>query len=208
MPDQLIIEHCSPTLAGLKTGNLFSVRIKGKENSYREIRSLNKILTKYGLRAIPVRCTEEFALIYLYRPEFLSRDLSDPEAVEILEQMGYASGRPEQCIVKLVRRLQESGAFPHEIGLFLGYPPTDVKGFMTSPTQGVKCTGFWKVYGDLDAALRTFSRYRKCTEAYRKEIGRGKSLEQLIVRIPACPRTADESGAGQNSRRIPDKIAS
>lgn len=195
MPDQFIVEHCSPTLAGLKTGNLFSVRISGKENSYKEIRALNKILTKYGLRAIPVRCTDEMTLVYVYRPEFLSRDLSDPEAVEILKKMGYLNDagngactsaglpvHPEKCLVRLVKRLQENDGFPHEIGLFLGYPPVDVKGFMENPRQGVKCVGFWKVYGDKEQAERTFSRYRKCTETYKREISSGKSLEQLIVK--------------------------
>ena len=113
MPDQFIVEHCSPTLAGLKTGNLFSVRISGKEKSYREIRELNKTLTKYGLRAIPVRCTDEMTLVYVYRPEYLSRDLSDPEAVEILRKMGYLNDagngaytsaglpvHPEKCLVR------------------------------------------------------------------------------------------------------------
>ena len=195
MPDQFIVEHCSPTLAGLKTGNLFSVRISGKEKSYREIRELNKTLTKYGLRAIPVRCTDEMTLVYVYRPEFLSRDLSDPEAVEILKKMGYLNDagngactsaglpvHPEKCLVRLVKRLQENDGFPHEIGLFLGYPPVDVKGFMENPRQGVKCVGFWKVYGDKEKAERTFSRYRKCTETYKREISSGKSLEQLIVK--------------------------
>lgn len=28
MSEELIIEHCSPTLAGIKTGSLFSVKIK------------------------------------------------------------------------------------------------------------------------------------------------------------------------------------
>ena len=195
MPDQFIVEHCSPTLAGLKTGNLFSVRISGKENSCKEIRTLNKTLTKYGLRAIPVRCTDEMTLVYVYRPEYLSRDLSDPEAVEILRKMGYLNDagngaytsaglpvHPEKCLVRLVKRLQENDGFPHEIGLFLGYPPVDVKGFMENPRQGVKCVGFWKVYGDKEQAERTFSRYRKCTETYKREISSGKSLEQLIVK--------------------------
>ncbi len=199
MPDQFIIEHCSPTLAGLKTGNLFSVRIRGRQNSYREIRALNKILTKHGLRAIPVRCTDEMTLVYVYRPDYLSRDLSDPEAIEILRKMGYlgeadADGntvsempvRPEKCLVRLVKRLQESEGFPHEIGLFLGYPPVDVRGFMENPRRGVKCVGFWKVYGNKEQAERIFSSYRKCTETYRREISSGKTLEQLIVRSAAA----------------------
>ena len=57
-----------------------------------------------------------------------------------------------------------------------------LKGFMENPRQGVKCVGFWKVYGDKEKAERTFSRYRKCTETYKREISSGKSLEQLIVK--------------------------
>jgi hypothetical protein len=73
-------------------------------------------------------------------------------------------------------------SFPHEVGLFLGYPPEDVKGFMEDARRGVKCAGCWKVYGNGEEAVKTFSRYKKCTDIYRKELSKGRSLLQLTVK--------------------------
>ena len=53
--------------------------------------------------------------------------------------------------------------------------------FMKNPEEGVKYTGFWKVYGDKDKALATFDKYKKCTEAYCLAHRCGASLEQLTV---------------------------
>lgn len=120
-------------------------------------------------------------MIYLYRPQMLEEDLANPEAEEILSDMGY----PKECancrLGQLVRRMRSKYGFPHEIGLFLGYPPSDVSGFMRSSSKGVKCVGCWKVYGNEEEAQNTFRRYEKCTAVYRKLAQRGKSLESLIV---------------------------
>ena len=46
MSEELIIEHCSPTLAGIKTGSMFSVRVTEETDINREVRELNKTLRK------------------------------------------------------------------------------------------------------------------------------------------------------------------
>ena len=182
MPDQYIVEHASPTLAGLKTGNLFPVKLEKGRDICREIRDLNRTIRKKGLRAVLLQKTETKALVYLYRPDYLNRDLKRPEARRILDEKGYAQMNADRCIAELARHFEEEQAFPHEIGLFLGYPPEDVRGFMDDPRKGVKTVGFWKVYGNAEEARKTFSRFRKCTEIYRKEIENGKTLFQLAVR--------------------------
>lgn len=182
MPEQYILQHCSPTLAGLKTANLFSVMLDENSNINEEIRELNKVLLGKGLRAIPVKKTDNNALIYLYRPDYLRKDLSSPDALKILREKGYECDNAERCIVQLVNHLSKDSTFPHEIGLFLGYPPHDVRGFMNSPKKGVKCQGVWKVYGDRAKAEKTFSNYKKCTEVYCRKYAEGRTLEQLIVR--------------------------
>lgn len=81
-----------------------------------------------------------------------------------------------------MQRLQEAETFPHEIGLFLGYPPEDVEGFMQHRTD-VLCVSTWKVYGNLEAAQRTFARYKKCTRVYLDQHRQGKALERLTVAV-------------------------
>jgi len=69
-------------------------------------------------------------------------------------------------VARLVCRFRESSEFPHEVGLFLSYPPEDVKGFINHCAGGFKCAGLWKVYGDEEKARSLFEKYRKCTEIY------------------------------------------
>ncbi len=183
MSEQFVIEHCSPTLAGIKTGNMFTVRIDKGSDIRQEVRELNRVLRKKGLRVIPLKRTATYALIYIYRPGFLRRDLSDPKATCILKRKGYDYSKAERCITQLVRHLAKDEVFPHEIGLFLGYPPADVEGFMKDPDNGVQCSGCWKAYSNGDEAERTFTRYKMCTESYRRQNLNGRSLEQLAVGI-------------------------
>ena len=121
------------------------------------------------------------ALLYLYRPNRLSRDLSRREAGRLLDRAGYRREDPRACLRELSRRLRRGEEFPHEIGLFLGYPPEDVAGFMEHRGKGFKCAGCWKVYGDEGAARRRFQVYKSCTGNYCTRWARGASLEALTV---------------------------
>ena len=102
---------------------------------------------------------------------------------ELLERRGYCCGHPEQCVASLMRRLRQCAqdAFPHEIGLFLGYPPEDVAGFIEHKADGCKCVGCWKVYGDVQKATALFDRYKRCTTSYLNAWKHGKTVEQLAV---------------------------
>ena len=117
----------------------------------------------------------------MYRPARLREDLSDPEARELLDRAGYGSLKCESCLAELVRRLRQFGAFPHEIGLFLSYPPEDVRGFMEHGGRDCKCVGCWKVYGDVNRAQCLFDKYKNCTEAYLRRFHRGEPLAALAV---------------------------
>ena len=75
----------------------------------------------------------------------------------------------------------ESGEFPHEVGLFLSYPPEAVKGFIDHRANGFKYAGLWKVYGDEEKARSLFVKYKKCTEIYCALWQSGLKLEQLAV---------------------------
>ena len=182
MPEEYVIDHCSPTLAGLKTANMFPIKLEPGRNITEEVRNLNRTLGVKGIRTVIFRQSADKALLYLYRPDYLDRDLASPEAIEILKSKGYCCGNSGSCIVQLKQRMAEDAEFPHEVGLFLGYPPEDVRRFMQDTRCGVKCTGCWKAYGNEAEAKKTFERYRKCTEIYHRAFIKGKSMLQLTVR--------------------------
>ena len=179
MSEEAIIRHCSPTLAGLKTANLFGQCFETKEELYQQIRHLNAVLVPKGIRVLPLQYQNHRALIYVYRPAKLKQDFDCCEACRILHQEGYQHQDIYQCIAKLKNRLNSAEEFPHEIGLFLGYPPEDVIGFMKN--LPCKCTGCWKVYGDKESALQLFDKFQKCTRIFLRDYHKGRSLEELAV---------------------------
>lgn len=181
MSEDHIIRNCAPTLAGIKTGSIFSCPYESKECLLATIRQLNHRLGSKGLRILPLRFSEKAALIYLYRPRLLTADLSDSCASALLRCRGYETENCEKCVACLARKLRSREDFPHEIGLFLGYPAEDVHGFIENKACGCKCVGCWKVYGDEESAKKKFAQYKKCTRVYRDKWEQGLAIEQLTV---------------------------
>ena len=96
--------------------------------------------------------------------------------------MGYILAEaPGDCLRQLAARLCLEEAFPHEIGVFLGYPLDDVKGFIRHKGRDYTFCGCWKCYGDPQAARRRFERYRRCTAVLRRRYAEGTPITQLIV---------------------------
>lgn len=181
MSEEFVIKHASPTLAGIKTANLFSCKCPSATALKRDIRHLNRRLAPKGVRLLPLKISERRALLYLYRPEQLAADLSSDEARALLAEKGYARETAAKCISHLASRLQEQAEFPHEIGLFLGYPLGDVRGFIEHQGKNCMYCGCWKVYENEAEARELFTRYQRCTHIYCKRWAAGCSLEQLTV---------------------------
>lgn len=181
MSEELLVRQCAPTLAGIKTGNLFSCDCRDRAALMRQIRELNRRLAPKGLCLLPMRVGGGRALLYLYRPARLRSDLADRNAAALLREAGYDCTSCARCLGGLIRRLRAAAEFPHEIGLFLSYPPEDVRGFMEHHAADFKCVGTWKVYGDEAAAKRQFAKYRSCTELYCRLWRAGSSVERLAV---------------------------
>lgn len=180
MSDELVIRHCAPTMANIKTANLFTGNFADRQEMIDEVRSLNDRLKNKGIRVLALQYTNRRGLIYVYRPGRLSKDLQNCQACQLLKKCGYPGVNENVCLRYLIQRLKQEGDFPHEIGLFLGYPPEDVDGFINQRKSWKLC-GFWKVYGDVDNAKRQFARFRKCTDLYQKQWQMGKSIERLTV---------------------------
>lgn len=176
MSDELLVSQCAPTLAGLKTANMFSAEYESREKMTAELRRLNAVLVPRGLRILPMRYMQSRVLLYLYRPDALRRDLENSDARDILRDCGYETCcRAESCLSCLIGKMRSGADFPHEVGLFLGYPPEDVRGFMENRAAGFKLIGCWKVYGDVDAAREKFKSFESCTRR-----SRGKALDEII----------------------------
>lgn len=184
MLEKMVVDHGSPTLARLKLGSLFMAAVN--EDFERELAEVNAILKPKGV-ALTVLCWREGrALLYLYRQDELAHELEDVDVQAFLNHFGYVGTDVQDALGRLQLRLESSQTFPHEIGVFLGYPLTDVIGFIRNGGQNCLCCGCWKVYSNECDALRAFARFRKCKEVYGRLFASGCPLSRLTV----CARTA------------------
>ena len=180
MSEKLLVTHCSPTLAGLKTGNLFSCSCS--RNQLNTITAMwNSMLNPKGVYIKVMRFRNGTALIYVYRRQKLINDIRCRHVSCFLEKAGYDCRDLDKMLERLSHRLCKYEDFPHEIGVFLGYPFEDVKGFIENKGRNYKHAGIWKVYSDESSAIRLFSKYKKCTEVYCQRLQEGTCLLRLTV---------------------------
>lgn len=183
MSEEMIIRNCAPTLAGIKTGSMFSCPFKSSEELKSSVRFWNKRLLSKGLRVIPLKFSGNSALIYIYRPIKLKKDLQDKKACKILSRCGYKKCSADQSLARLIKRMEKGADFPHEIGLFLGYPPEDVKGFMDNKSKNCLFVGYWKVYSNKQKAKKTFAKYKLCTDIFTARYFSGETVERLTAAV-------------------------
>ncbi len=180
--EKCIIEHCAPTLAGIKTASLFTLKFDLYKNLQDSIDAINLIFNMKGVFVMSLRENKNTALIYVYRENMLSADIQDSKAKEILQMYGYLECCAKKSLERLADRLHSFEEFPHEIGLFLGYPPDDVEGFICHKGQNCNFCGYWKVYGDTEDAIQKFAQYDKCRAIYKKLWAEGRDILRLTVK--------------------------
>ena len=71
-----IIAHCAPTLAGIKTANMFTYTPGNRDDLQKEIEEENEKLNNRGVFVEVLRRSEHKALVYVYRKKRLQQDLS------------------------------------------------------------------------------------------------------------------------------------
>ena len=201
--EECLVRHGAPTLAGVKPANMFSCRIKsahccgnprcssfsalGFVNAFRDCRLR---LAPCGLELAVLAQRDTGPLLYLYRPAALEGYvLGNVQVRGFLAELGYDLSSTRAALGTLMQRIarydlnagKRGYAFPHEVGLFLGYPLGDVRAFMERDGSGacLSC-GYWKVYSNERAALECFGRYQECTERLLHLHGAGARLEQLV----------------------------
>lgn len=175
-----IVRHCAPTLAGLKVGNLFSARYQDPSEILEILEQQNQQLNPKGVYFVLMKMGGGFALIYVYRKQQLEALLQLPEIIAFLRQFGYHDFSIHGCLAVLKKRLLRQD-FPHDIGVFLGYPLADIQAFIQNKGANCKCIGCWKAYTDLPGAEKKFALYKKCTQVYCQRFCEGTDITRLTV---------------------------
>ncbi|MCI8611769.1 MAG: DUF3793 family protein [Clostridiales bacterium] len=170
----MILKHASSTLAGQKAGSLFRI-----PRSLWDRKALASLLHTTQLVCVPVQVSNQSILVYLYNSQLVKNILSEVDSRSYLMQFGY-SEHPDRALQVLLEKLGKARIFPHEIGLFLGYPLQDVRGYIENKGQNSLYTGYWKVYHDVKAAKQQFAQYDLCRDFCKRWRQAGASPYEIV----------------------------
>lgn len=177
---KLLAFHTAPTLLGIKCASLISL----SENEYeieKQADIFNSRAAVKGLKSRILCSCGSRRLMLIYSEKQLRKRLSDERAVKLLASCGYPeNGSMEEYLELLSERIGQGGDFPHEIGVFLGYPLEDVEGFIINKGGNFKLCGCWKVYGCEESARRTFANYEKCRRFLCGKLDEGADIYQAL----------------------------
>ena len=154
------------TIRGIKASCLINFKRRKNENIRTSwIEHADEWLSPLGLEWILLSQTHEHnnALVLIYRRESLARILCCDKTCCILKEYGYPLCNVDECLECLRKRISSCPEnFPHEIGLFLDYPPDDVRGFIEKKeAKNLSCPCYWKVYGNAEEARKRFMKYKQ-----------------------------------------------
>jgi len=178
--DELLVQYCSPTLAGIKASNMFRVAVQEESCIRHYLEYGNRKLNGKGIHAKCLRHCNGSALILVYRKKDLQGILDKPEVRLFLEAEGYCQHNVESCLTRLSYRMK-GNAFPHEIGIFLGYPLPDVQGFIANGGRNYRFSGYWKVYSDEENTRRRFLCIDRVCRKFKECFLAGNTIDQLTV---------------------------
>ena len=179
--DFLLAYYCAPTLKGLKPANLILHNTFTTLDSLLAYDDAKRDLDKLGIEMHRVWTCPEKSLTLVYNREKLKKHLSEPSNMKFLKKMGYESHMGLDVMIdKLSGRMALGNAFPHEVGIFLGYPLVDVLGFIENNGQNCKFCGYWKVYGDEIAARNLFNTFTSVREGLLSQLQSGVRLKEIL----------------------------
>jgi len=177
--DSTFAFHSAPTLLGVKCANLISFNMNESTMSEYLCEFTDK-LSGSGLCAKQLCKCRKRTLVYIYNEKMLDAWLKMPQVREFLSEYGYTADITiSEMLDKLADRMN-CESFPHEIGVFLGYPLADIKGFISN--SGKKCLlcGYWKVYENAEKAKQTFEIYDRCRDTLFDRLNHGMNLFQAV----------------------------
>ncbi len=178
----LLAIHCAPILSGSKAANIMTVTVH-------EFDRIGYLLEDTGIRYRFLKTKGDKGILYLYREKRLRQYLEQEEIQEFLSEYGYDQVDIAKMLNLLSKRIQmyndQDAVFPHEIGVFLEYPLGDVKGFLANEGKNFMYSGYWKVYQDLQGAVRRFTQYDMERELTIQALMQGKTIREIAL-AAAC----------------------
>jgi len=182
--DQSFIHYLAPTLCGIKPANLFT--LAKNDISLISIEEWKHRISNQNLKLKSIKISSDRIMVFSYDLVWIRQILSDVLVQAYLIGKGYSNPLDTTRTLKeLFVRLSKQNGFPHEVGIFLGYPFEDVIAFEENQGHNCKYCGYWKSYCNPEEAKKSCSQYKECSQLCKQWFEEGLTVPQIIRRFKA-----------------------
>lgn len=161
-------------IAGVKPANLISIPNRNHScgsNPYFHWKKWgSEVAAAAQLETLTLKDRGSSVLVLLYRVEALTELMATPAVRAMLRRAGYSTAMTVSELLVILADRMDCGTFPHEIGIFLGYPLKDVAGFMGLARIPFTCQGPWKIYGNPGTSLKLADTFRWCRKQMAEDL--------------------------------------
>lgn len=187
--NDIFIHYLAPTLCEIKPSNLFT--LAKSDFSETDIRQWKNKLKKQNLHLNFFTTSSSRWMIFAYDLVWIRKILSDSFTQAYLRGKGYSNPSDAlRTLEELFTRLQNQSEFPHEVGIFLGYPIEDVLRFEENGGRNCKYCGYWKSYCNPEEAKKCCTRYKHCSQMCKLWFEEGLSVPQIIKKYKEVAKEA------------------
>lgn len=176
-------------LARVKPSYLLSFRNYdefGRQNHFLLWKKYKKeIIKELGLSFRELKETYRGIQVLFYDQDMLFDVLMQPEHQSFLEKFGYSRCHKFDDFLELIKNRYNSPFFPHEIGIFLGFPLKDVIGFIDKRNAPLTKRGRWLVFGETEESLELMEIHKKAEKIFLKFIENNKNPLHFLEHINA-----------------------
>ena len=173
-----ILEMIGPVILGSKPAEIINVPGSREEKEVK----LSQIISFFNncsrITYIIITTHDGGKRVLFVNEKSMEKVLSNKRCINFLKFVGYPSDfELDTYIRELVYRLKLQ-EFPHEIGIFLGYPLKDVLGFMGYGRNELVEIKNWRIYGDKEVSYQVYNSFIK-DKAIMKEMIAKLSMSEL-----------------------------
>lgn len=169
--------QCAPLLTGLKISNLLIVPSDNE-------RLVRMLVRKTGISCYRLLRSKGKITFLLFRRMQLEAFLRKGSAEKMLKEQGYKNltlGGILSCFQMRYQAYKDGKlAFPHEMGILLGYPIEDVLGFIKHKGKNYLYSGYWKVYENMQEKRALFRQYQEAQETLIQLLASGIKMEEIL----------------------------
>ncbi|NCU32766.1 MAG: DUF3793 family protein, partial [Candidatus Moranbacteria bacterium] len=130
---------------------------------------------------IEMHVMEQKKQVLFFKETLLKKQLTVPAHRTFLAEHGYDESYDLKECLEVLRKRYRNKNFPHEIGIFLGYPLKDVRGFVERKEVAMPHTGRWRIYGNAELSLRLMTLYAKAEEIFSRMIEEKENVSVQFV---------------------------